>query len=109
MLKRLKQLDAGALLGGQLPRTMDFEALLCDSFANPGTSMAALTDAQPAGLIRHVATRVDEEDDLMKWIDFVVECADGTVNVCISVEMKHYEYIQAEYISKIMVKIVEAH
>jgi hypothetical protein len=107
MLKRLKQLDTAALLG-QLPRTMEFKRghtfyslwdlnehwatlssyVLWDKDGH-GTSITALTNAHP-GLIRHVATHVDEEEDQQKWVDFVVECADGTVNACITVTVKYY-------------------
>jgi tRNA A37 threonylcarbamoyladenosine dehydratase len=55
--------------------------------------------------MRHVArTRVDEEDDLKKSVDFVVDCADG--NACITVKVEYFAYIQTEYITHILVKIV---
>jgi hypothetical protein len=74
-----------------------------------GTSMAALTDDHP-GLMRHVATRVaEEEDDQTKWVDFVVECANGAVNACITVQVKYSVIWHSEYISEILVKIVAAH
>jgi hypothetical protein len=69
-----------------------------------GTSMAALTDDHP-GLMRHVATRVDGKDDQTKLIEFLVKCADGTVDACIIVKVKYFGYMQAEYIFEILVKI----
>jgi hypothetical protein len=105
MLKRLKQLDAGALLG-QLPRTIDFKTphgflTLWDKDGH-GTSMAALTDDHP-GLIRHVRTRREEEDQ-QKSVDFGVE---GTVNACITLQVGYSVMWQTEYITEILVKIVE--
>jgi hypothetical protein len=106
MLKRLKQLDAAALLG-QLPRTMDFITCPCYSFYalwdkdGHGTNMAALTDAQP-GLMRHVKTLVDEED---QSVDFVLECANGTVNASITVKV--YVAWDSEYITHIFVENIK--
>jgi hypothetical protein len=105
MFKRLKQLDTGTLL--HLPRTMDFN--VWDSFYaywdkdGHGTSITALKDAQP-GLMRHVATLVDGED---QSVEFVVECADGSVNASITVNAKYYVIWHMGSISEILVKIAE--
>jgi hypothetical protein len=85
---------------------MDFDVWDSWNKYGHGTSMAALTDAHP-GLMRHVRTRVDGEDDQIKWVDFVVECADGTVNACITVQVKYFELMQAKCVRLILVKIVE--
>jgi hypothetical protein len=72
-----------------------------------GTSISALTDYQP-GLIRHVATRVDEENGKKKSVEFVVECADGTVNACITVNLFEINGPEVNDISNILLKIAEA-
>jgi hypothetical protein len=76
-------------------------------FNGHGTSMATLMNVHP-GLMRHVA-RVDEENNAMKSVELVVECADGTVNACITVQLEYSDRYQMKYISKILVKIVAAH
>jgi hypothetical protein len=105
MLQRLKQLDAGAL--GQLPRTMDFRPWIYSKFLwdknGHGTTMAALTDDQPGGM-HHVATRCCTGEQSL--VDFVVECANGTVNACITVKV---EVLQSQHIiTHILVQIVAA-
>jgi hypothetical protein len=62
----------------------------------------ALIDAQPCGLMRHVATR--RKNDEMKLVEFVVECANGTVNACITLKIDLVKHIPA-----ILVEIVAAH
>jgi hypothetical protein len=69
--------------------------------------MAALTDDHP-GLMHHVATRVDEEDDQTKWVDFVVACANGAVNAFITVQLEYNDYAQREYSTYMLMKIVPA-
>jgi hypothetical protein len=101
-VKRLQQLDAGALLA-QLPRTIDFEVWDRWDTDRHGTSIDALTDDHP-GLMHHVATRVDEEEDQTKWVDFVVACANGAVNAFITVQLES-NFSHDEYISEIFVKI----
>jgi hypothetical protein len=68
--------------------------------------MAALTDAQP-GLMPHVKTLV--HGGKKESVDFVVECANGTVNASITVQLEYSRYFDMKYISEILVKIVAAH
>jgi hypothetical protein len=70
-------------------------------------TMAALADDQPGGLMRHVTTTCWTTRWKESFLsNFVVECADGSVNAWISLEV---EYSFEKMCSNILVKIVAAH
>jgi hypothetical protein len=113
MFKRLKQLDAGTLIG-QLPHTMNFTWLYCFNFVwdnnGYGSTIAALTDEnEHPGLMRHVATSYSGGGNSC-LLDFVVECADGTVNACFTITVKHSPNLfHPLYVADILLKIITAH
>jgi hypothetical protein len=93
---------------------MDFDIWCWLNFSWDDDSTAALTTNDHQNLMRHVKTRYKGHGNRSTCFQYVVDCADGTVNACIQVEVEHdnnfdddTDFDDTDF-SRILVEIVEA-